>query len=427
MSNPQINLSAAILICMNTVIGAGLFINPKQLASLAGPLGFFGYVIGALCLLPLVLCIAELAKLHPVSGGLYVYSKEYLCPGIGFLSGWSYFLSKTASSALLTHVVIDFFRTRIPLLEGFNPLLLDFSGLFFIITLFLLGMKLGGKVQYLFIILKTTPLLITFFVGFLVFDGNLYHNLLDSSLSQLPLVVPIAIFAMTGFEIICAIGGLIVNPRTNIRRAIFTAFFMVVIVAILFQIFMYGIVGPQLAHVQEPILALGYKLFPNIPFAGKLLNGIVFSSIIGGIASNLASNCWNLYTLAQNNHVPFKQILTKVNKHNVPWVSLITQGTIGCFILSISRTQVPLQNMSVFAGFLTFLLSAIALFKASHSGATSLSQWIPLSAICLCLYVLFLTFNNMMNFGVSLPFLIIFCVGCLFAFFRFITQKGAVK
>lgn len=427
MVKPQIKLTAAILICMNTVIGAGLFINPKQLALLAGPLGFVGYILGALCLLPLVLCIAELARLHPVTGGLYIYSKEYLSPGIGFLSGWSYFLSKTTSSALLTHISVDFFRTRIEALQNINPLLLDFAGLFFIIGLFLLGMKLGGRIQYLFIVLKTLPLIITFLVGFFVFDGTFYHNFALASSSNIALMIPIAIFAMTGFEIICAIGGLIINPRVNIGRAIFTAFSIVVVVALFFQIFMYGILGPNLAQIKEPILALGYALFPGYPIMGKLLNGIVFSSITGGVASNLASNCWNLYTLAQNNHVPFKKVLTKLSVHNVPWVSLISQGVIGCFILSISRTQVPLQNMSVFAGFLTFMLSALALLRASYTGATQISKWIPISAIGLCLYVLGLSFQNMISFGISFSFLLVFSGGCLLAFSKYIIQKGDVQ
>ena len=67
----------AVLICINSIIGAGLFINPRPLTQFAGPYGFLVYMLGALLLTPLVLSVAELAKLHPVAGGLYVYSKTH--------------------------------------------------------------------------------------------------------------------------------------------------------------------------------------------------------------------------------------------------------------------------------------------------------------------------------------------------------------
>jgi amino acid transporter len=156
-----------VLICINTMIAAGLFINPNKLTLLAGPLGFLGYLLSALILFPLLLCIAELAKLHPVSGGLYVYSKTYINAGAGFLSGWAYFVGKTTSVALLMHKFVEFFQPKFSILASVPILALDFSLIFVLIGLNVLGMSVGGNVQYLFTLLKGVPIIFTFIMGFL--------------------------------------------------------------------------------------------------------------------------------------------------------------------------------------------------------------------------------------------------------------------
>lgn len=417
MTNNKISLTAAIMIAVNTVIGAGLFINPKHLTLFAGPLGFLGYLLGGLFLFPLLLCVAELARLHPVSGGLYVYSKEYISPSMGFLSGWSYFLSKTNSMALVIHVCVEFFKAHTPMLQPIPSLLLDCLVIFFLVSFIIGGMKIGGKVHYVFGVLKFIPLIFTFACGFIAFD---FQNFQPINIEPSGLVgtIPVAIFAMIGFEMISSVGGLIVNPRQNIRRAMLIAFTVVIILATFFQATLFGVLGMSLTSTRESILLLGHHVFPNIPFIGNIFNGIVYASIFGTIIAILASNCWNFYTLAKNEHLPFENILTKISKTHVPWVSLVIQGTLGCIILAITQNQVPLQNMSVFAIFTTYLLCAIALFQAIRKGDVKVYKAIPLIAMVSCSYILGLCLKNIINFGISFSFLSIFSIGCFFAIYK---------
>src|ERR1700733_2439106 len=174
MQTNLIKPSVSILICINTMIAAGLFINPGPLTNIAGPLGFMGYLISAVLLFPLLLCIAELARLHPVSGGLYAFGKAHINPWAGFLSGWGYFIGKTTSAAVLMHKFIQFFQANIPALSIIPTLMLDYMVIFLLVILNIFGMRVGGRAQYIFTALKGFPILFAFGAGFVFFDTQLF-------------------------------------------------------------------------------------------------------------------------------------------------------------------------------------------------------------------------------------------------------------
>lgn len=411
-SKNSISLTAATLICVNTMVGAGLFINPKQITLLAGSLGFLGYLISATIMLPLILTVAELARLQPVSGGLYVYSKTYISPIFGFLSGWSYFISKTTSVTLLIHILNTYFQQRIPLLQNCNILFLDFVLIAFIPLLYSMGVTVGGRIQYLFIALKIVPLITAFVAGFLLFDATTFTQtaitLTGSSLGSL---IPICLYALISFEVICAVGGLVDQPEKNIRRAILRAFFFTATLNVIFQFVMYGAVGPDLAMAQTPVLVLFNKACSH-PWLGNLINGIVFASISGSIFSIIASNCWNLQALGKYGHLPFGNKIAQLNRVGAPVVALAIQACLSTLIIIITHEQIPLQNMVIFGVFSSFCLTAWAAFFARKKEHMNIPPWVPLLAVASCSYIIFICLRNMLALGVSISFLSMFVIGC---------------
>ncbi|MBM3893243.1 APC family permease [Candidatus Dependentiae bacterium] len=409
-----ISPTKAILLCINSIIGAGLFINPSSLTRIAGPYGFLGYMLGALLILPIILCIAELAKIHPVAGGLYVYSKTYIGRWAGFLSAWAYFVGKTVSAALLMHKFVQFFQARVYFLQDTPVLLIDIGIILFFTLLNIGGVSIGGNITYFFSALKASPVLATFAIGFFLFDSKNFQEVV--SFQDVCSSLPIAVFALLGFEVICAIGNQIHDAKNNIKRVILTSFFIVVAINTIFQTVIFGVVGYDLIEAQEPILVLGLKAFASIPWIGSLLNGLVFASIVGGFFSLLTSNCWNLHTIANNNHLPGKLFLTKCNRNNVPWVSLLIEASIAIFILSITTNQVPLQNMSVVAQIVSFSIAVFAAFYAVTSkAAQELPLWAPLLALLSCCFLFGIAGYKVATSGVSIPFIVLFFVGCIAA------------
>jgi len=419
----MIKPSVGILICINTMIAAGLFINPSPLTNLAGPLGFMGYLISAILLFPLLLCIAELSRLHPVSGGLYAFGKAHVNEAAGFLSGWGYFIGKTTSAALLMHKFVQFFQSNIPALAIYSTLLIDYALIFALVILNIIGMRVGGRAQYIFTALKGFPILFAFGAGFVFFDTT-FFLVEPTHVSNIWWTIPIAVFPLLGFEIICAIGHMIEDSKNNIKRVIITAFLIVVIVDILFQGAIFGSLGSSLIGMNQPMLELGFKAFPAHELVARIINGSVFAAILGACFSILTSNCWNLYTLAQNNHIPFGSFFTRVTKTNVPWVCLIAEALLGCIILVISSDQVSLQYMAVFAQIISFIVSAFAAFYAVRTVADfRLARWIPVLGIATSCFILCLSLQRLITYGISFSFISLFLVGIFAALWQKMAKR----
>lgn len=422
MKKTLIGPVGATLLCINILIGSGIFINASHLVRLGGIFGCAGYLFAGFLILPLVFCIIELAKIHPVSGGVYVYSKEFLSSTIGFLSGWSYFVARSTSAALLTNVSISFIKNSFPALSSIPLLALDYSALIGLFCLLAWGIRIGGKIQYFFSFLKAIPLFAPIIALLCAKQTALPAT---PALEAVPFgaMIPITLYAFVGFETICSIASLVENPRTTIKRAILIALAVVMIFASLFEYGLFSTLGTQLSISPYPLLSFGLQVFPEHPWIGHLLNSAVFFSIFGGIINILLSNSWNLYTLGLNNHLPGSSWLTSLTTHHVPWLSLMVEVAISATILTITHEQIPLQNITVFSVFIAYLLSSIALIQAKRKGDTSIAIVIPIIAIATCLYVLYLALCNMINFGISFSFLSVFCLGLILALFKTISSS----
>ena len=126
MNEYKLSLPTAILINVNIMLGAGIFINTPTLAQRAGLLGAFMYLLVGILMLPLILSIAQLLRLHP-AGGFYAFGQKEVNPFIGFLSGWSYFTAKLASCMVMIHVSVTLIQNIFPLLNSVHPFALDLA------------------------------------------------------------------------------------------------------------------------------------------------------------------------------------------------------------------------------------------------------------------------------------------------------------
>ena len=157
----KLSFGTAILVNLNIMFGAGIFINTLSLSHLAGFLGFVSYSIAALLLVPLIISMATLIEQFP-DGGFYAYAAKSVNAITGFFSAWAYFTGKLASAALLIHVFSTLITTLIPLLS-INPFILDGIILCLFTWLNLLHMKTGRILMYAFIFLKRSLICIIIF------------------------------------------------------------------------------------------------------------------------------------------------------------------------------------------------------------------------------------------------------------------------
>lgn len=94
-----------MVVGLAAMIGAGVFVSLGAAADLAGPAVLAALLLAAVVALANATSTAQLAARYPTSGGSYVYGREQLGYGWGFLAGWCFVIGKTASCAAMALVV----------------------------------------------------------------------------------------------------------------------------------------------------------------------------------------------------------------------------------------------------------------------------------------------------------------------------------
>jgi basic amino acid/polyamine antiporter, APA family len=91
----------AVVIGLGSMIGAGVFAAVGPAAAAAGGGLLIGLCIAAAVAYANATSSAQLAAVHPESGGTYVYGRARLGQFWGFLAGWGFVVGKTASCAAM--------------------------------------------------------------------------------------------------------------------------------------------------------------------------------------------------------------------------------------------------------------------------------------------------------------------------------------
>ena len=101
----RLGLADAVVIGAGSMIGAGVFAAWAPAAEAAGSGLLVGLVLAGFVAWCNATSSAQLAAIHPESGGTYVYGRRQLGPVWGHLAGWGFVVGKTASCAAMALAV----------------------------------------------------------------------------------------------------------------------------------------------------------------------------------------------------------------------------------------------------------------------------------------------------------------------------------
>lgn len=421
-----LSLRAAVLININIMLGAGIFLNTVKLAGPTGAVGGFAYIIAGALMFPLVLSIAKLTSMHP-AGGFYAFGKNEIHPIAGFISAWSYLIGKLASGALMIHFSLALVQQLIPMFRYFHLLTLDFVVIGIFVLLNMLNIKAGARIQTIFTILKLIPITFAILAGIFLFQStniSYTHRLW----SGIPSILPFLFYATMGFEAACLLCNKIKNPERNAPRAILISYGITLAIASTYQLLFYGALGSVLSKFATcdagylyafPLLLK--KLIPNYPTIAAKMKGLLHlalaSSAIGGGYGIMFSNTWNLYTLAQNGHIFFKRMFIQLNRHAIPVACVFVEGLIYATYLFVSRgSQEALQVLSSLGVVLAYTVSVIALLLAKIKRPNiRIPIWIPIFGLVNCSIFIVTSLMGLAQKGFSslITFSVLLCSGII--------------
>ncbi|MGB8367112.1 MAG: APC family permease [Candidatus Babeliales bacterium] len=413
----KLSLTTVILINLNIMLGVGLFINTTELAKRAGVLGAFSYATIGFLLFPLIFSFVQLLQRYP-TGGFYTFGTAVIHPFVGFLSTWSYFIGKLASTMLIIHTFVLLIQEAIPFISSLNPLMLDCIAVAGITILNLFNIKTGSAIQAWTMAFKLIPIMLIIGVGLFLVNGANFiitKPVLPSIISTLPLVL----FATIGFEAACSLSNNIQDPQKNAPRAVLFSYAIIILLYCLYQLIFYGILGTTLSQQLDYRGAFPAFLSFLLPHAVQLRAGLlviiniaIAVSALGAAYGIFYSNMWNLYILAQHGHIIASNKLTLLNKQQVPFLCVIAQACICLLYLAASYgSQLPLQRVGTFGISITYTISVLSLLLIRYRNQESL--WLPLFGFINCLILFIACINGLFETGIIAlnVFVALFCLG----------------
>lgn len=365
-SEHKISLQSAILINLNIMAGAGIFVNIVDLTKSLGLMSGLLYFTVGLFMFPLVFTFARLVQVYP-SGAFYVFARP-ISPFWGFISTWCYFFGKLASATFLIHVSATFLQKLSPGIFGLIPLLsLDILILTLFVILNSCNVRIGVLIQRGFFISKFIPLIALIVLGAMNFDMNIFEWTETVPVSNFIVMLPLVLYCFSGFEAACSVSRTIENASKNAPRAIFYSFFSIILIYFVFQTLISMMLASNAQYFNNYVEAFDYlsTLVPCAVLIQKKLVSIISLMIgfsaMGAAYGLLFSNAWNLFTLAEHNHVFASTWLTRLSVHRVPLYAVFVEGVICLlFILLTAGAKIPLQQTATLGCTFTYTISTLA-------------------------------------------------------------------
>ena len=255
-------LAASIV---NLTIGGGIFRLPADMAATLGATAPVAYVLCAIAMGLIVLCLAEAGSRVSMTGGPYAYIEVAFGPFVGFLAGFLLWMVLTFAMAAVATVLLASLGALVPALSprwtSAVVLIVIYSAF---ATINILGVGPGARVNNALTVAKILPLVLLVGGGLFAIDPNNLAIVNPPDLPTLARSSILLIFVFAGVEAALVPGGEVKDPVRTVPRAIVMAMVTITLLYASLQFVAQGVLGPALS---------GAKAAPLAEAAGVALGG----------------------------------------------------------------------------------------------------------------------------------------------------------
>ncbi|MEX1315753.1 MAG: APC family permease [Synechococcaceae cyanobacterium] len=205
----------AVVMGLGAMVGAGIFAVIGPAVAIAGSGALVALLLAALVAFCNATSSAQLAALHPESGGAYVYGRRRLGPFWGYLAGWGFVVGKLASC---TAMALTFASYVAPMLM--RPLAVAAVLVLTVVNLF--GVQKTAQLTRLIVavvLLALTAVILAVLLGGEASFGRLTAEF-DWRPEPILQAAGLWFFAFSGYARLATLGEEVVDPQRTIPRAI---------------------------------------------------------------------------------------------------------------------------------------------------------------------------------------------------------------
>ncbi|OCG69658.1 amino acid transporter [Gilliamella sp. Occ3-1] len=339
-----------IMLSLGGVIGTGLFFNTGYIIATAGAIGaIIAYLIGALVVYLVMLCLGELAVAMPETGAFHTYASRFISPSTGYTVAWLYWLTWTvALGSSLT-------AAGLSMQYWFPTVSVWIWCLIFCIVIFALNIitaQFFAESEFWFSIIKVITIIIFIVAGTAAIFGFVpikndmpapfLHNITDNGwfpngITPIIMTMVSVNFAFSGTELIGIAAGETHNPEKSIPLAIKTTilrlilFFIgtIIVLAALLPMDQAGVITSPFVMVFENI---------GIPYAADIFNFVIVTAILSAANSGLYASGRMMWSLSNQGTLP--KCFAKLTNKGIPMIA-IAMSMLGGLLALFSSVIAP--------------------------------------------------------------------------------------
>jgi basic amino acid/polyamine antiporter, APA family len=371
----RLGLFSGTMAVIGGIIGSGIFATPNVVAQRVGTWGLAlgTWVLGGAIALAGAYCYGELGERMPRAGGQYVYLRDAIGPLPAFLYGWALLLVMATGAAAFVAVTFANYTVTLLGLPAGAVMPLAIGAIVLVCGINYIGVAPGAITQNIFTLLKLGALASLIVVGlfFAVPTAGPPDRLTALSpggqglggtggtlLAIGTALVPV-LFTYGGWQQTNFIAEEIIEPETNLPRALLLGVVVVIAVYVLANVAYLRVLGAEgLAATPAPAAeVMGRLLGP----AGRVVisAGIAVSSF--GFLDLVVLVTPRVFQAMAADGVFFRRMADLHPVYRTPGAAILLMGA-WAIALTLTKTYGPLTDYVVFGDWIFFGSSVATLF-----------------------------------------------------------------
>lgn len=364
----RLTLFDVVCIGVNATVGSGVFALPDDVYREMGGWSPLAFAACALILLPVSLCMAELAARTDETGGPYVYARRAFGEEAGFVVGWFCWVATVVAWAAVTTLFVEIIGKSVGL-GGVTTKAIGFLMVLGLGAINYVGVKPGTWVVNLVTVGKLVAIFTFVGVGLFHMKGERLGGPFPSA-AHLGTGVYLTLFPLQGFEVAPVAAGETKNPRRNVPLG--------TVGALVFSAILYVVVQSVLVASYP---ALSDKTATPLQDAAKYLGPgigaiVLFGSLVstGGFTAGSALGSPR-YAEAMSKDGVFPALLSRIHpRFGTPYMAIVATSIFAAaLVLPFDyRRLVGIGNITVVAQYVASCLAVPALRRKHPADA---SRW----------------------------------------------------
>ena len=244
------------------------------MAAQLGATAPFAYLLCAVAMGLIVLCMAEAGSRVSLTGGLYAYIEVAFGRFVGFLAGFVLWMVLTFAMAAVATLLAANLGVLVPPLASRPASAITLLVIYVVFAAVnILGVERGSRVNTVLTVVKILPLLLLVVGGSFAIDRGNLTSPDPPDMGTLARSSLLLVFAFAGAEAALVPGGEVKDPARTVPRALLISMVTITLLYASLQLVCQGVLGPALATS---------KAAPLAEAAGVALGGWARTTILAG-------------------------------------------------------------------------------------------------------------------------------------------------